>query len=54
MPKRKKAAAPKAKPPKPAHRPIEEIRRAIANSPAQALPALHAELKAAEEAERRA
>ncbi len=35
------------------HRPIDEIKREIANSPAQALPALQAELAAALDAERK-
>lgn len=39
--------------PKPAHRPIADIKRDIANAPAQALPPLQAELIAALDAERR-
>lgn len=35
---------------KPEHRPIEDIKRDIANTPAQGLAALHAELDAAEQA----
>lgn len=50
---------PKAKPQhpkmpeKPQHRPVEDIKRDIANAPAQALPTLQAELVAALDADRK-